>query len=69
VPELGDFFHLDGNSTLNPGFSGVVGPSSQPFSSDHQELLWLESRTKVSLFDEAAAGQVAHLIAGGMSLT
>jgi hypothetical protein len=68
VPELGDFFHLDGNSAANPGFSGVVGPSSQPFSSEHQELLWLGKRTNISLYDEAAAAQVAQLIAGGMSL-
>jgi hypothetical protein len=68
VPELGDFFHLDGNSTPNPGFSAVVGPSSQPFSSEHQELLWLAKRTQIPLYDEAATGRVAQLIAGGVGL-
>ena len=68
VPELGDFFHLDGNAPQNPGFSAVVGPSSQPFSSEHQKILWLGKRTQIGLYDEAAAGEVAQLVAAGTGL-
>ncbi len=68
VPELGDFFHLDENSSAKPGCSGVVGPSSQPFSNEHQQLKWLGKRTGIGLYDEAASGQVAQLVATGGKL-
>lgn len=68
VPELADFFHLDSDMPSSGGMTSVVGPSSQPFSSNYQALLWLSSRTGIALHDESNSGHVAKLISTGRSL-